>query len=227
MNPRPPLVRVEQVGKRYREGPQPVQALDGVTLEVDRGEFVAVMGPSGCGKSTLLHLMAGIDRATGGEIWLDGSPLGQMTEAELTRLRREKVGIIYQAYNLLPHLTLWENVALPLLLTGVPWSGVQERVEEVLKFLDLTDRARHMPHQLSGGEMQRTAVGRAIITRPLLLLADEPTGNLDSKAGQTILRLFQTLSRSHGQAVVLATHSPEAAAYADRIIRLRDGRVLP
>jgi len=149
-----------------------------------------------------------------------------MTEAELTRLRREKVGIVYQAYNLLPHLTLWENVALPLLLTGVPWREVQERGEEVLKFLHLLDRARHLPHQLSGGEMQRTAVGRAIITRPLLLLADEPTGNLDSQAGQTILRLFQTLSQARGQTVVLATHSQEAASYADRIIHLRDGRIL-
>ncbi len=212
--------------KVYRDGPQPVQALAGVTLEVSRGEFVAVMGPSGCGKSTLLHLMAGIDRPTSGEIWLDGDPLGQMTEAELTRLRREKVGIIYQAYNLLPHLTLWENVALPLLLTGVRVKEVQERVEEVMKFLDLLDRSRHFPHQLSGGEMQRTAVGRAIITRPLLLLADEPTGNLDSKVGQTILRLFQTLSQAHRQMIVLATHSPEAASYADRIIHLRDGRVL-
>lgn len=226
MNREHPILRVEQVTKVYQAGPQPVQALAGVTLEVCRGEFVAVMGPSGCGKSTLLHLMAGIDRPTSGEIWLDESPIGQMTEAELSRLRREKVGIIFQSYNLLPHLTLWENVALPLLLTGVPWKAVQERVEEVLKFLDLLDRARHSPHQLSGGEMQRTAVGRAIITRPLLLLADEPTGNLDSKAGQTVLRFFQTLSQARGQMIVLATHSQEAASYADRIIHLRDGRVL-
>jgi ABC-type lipoprotein export system ATPase subunit len=149
-----------------------------------------------------------------------------MDEAGLTRLRRENVGIVYQLYNLLPHLTLWENVALPLLLTGSPAGEVRRRVAELTTALDLTERVDHWPHQLSGGEMQRAAVARAVITRPRVLLADEPTGNLDSKAGETVLKLLQTLHQAEGYTVVLATHSSEAAAYAQRVLHLRDGRVL-
>jgi ABC-type lipoprotein export system ATPase subunit len=220
------MIRLADVTKIYRKGAERVPALQGVTLEVPRGAFVAVTGPSGCGKSTLLHLMAGIDRATSGEVWLDGQPLHAMDEAGLTRLRRENVGIVYQLYNLLPHLTLWENVALPLLLTGSPAGEVRRRVAELTTALDLTERVDHWPHQLSGGEMQRAAVARAVITRPRVLLADEPTGNLDSKAGETVLKLLQTLHQAEGYTVVLATHSSEAAAYAQRVLHLRDGRVL-
>ncbi|MFQ5657447.1 MAG: ABC transporter ATP-binding protein [Candidatus Methylomirabilales bacterium] len=219
------MIRLDQVTKVYQKGTQTIPALRGVTLEIHQGEFVAVMGPSGCGKSTLLHLMAGIDRPSSGEVWFDGQPLGTMHETELTRYRREKVGIVYQLYNLLPHLTLWENVALPLLLAGRAPGDTRSRAGEVIKSLDLTERADHWPHQLSGGEMQRAAVARAVITRPSLLLADEPTGNLDSKAGETVLRLLQTLNQDEGYTVVLATHSQEAASYAQRIIHLRDGRV--
>jgi putative ABC transport system ATP-binding protein len=218
------MIRLKDVRKVYRKGPQSVPALQAVTLAVGPQEFVAVMGPSGCGKSTLLHLMAGIDRPTSGEVWLDGVPLHAMDEVPLTHLRRTKVGIIYQLYNLLPHLTLWENIALPLLLAGVPPREIQKRVTEIVTALDLTERLDHWPHQLSGGEMQRAAVARAVITRPRVLLADEPTGNLDSKAGETVLRLLRTLNREEGYTVVLATHSSEAAAYANRIIHLRDGR---
>jgi len=220
------MIRLADVTKIYRKGAERVPALQGVTLEVPRGAFVAVTGPSGCGKSTLLHLMAGIDRATSGEVWLDGQPLHAMDEAGLTRLRRENVGIVYQLYNLLPHLTLWENVALPLLLTGSPAGEVRRRVAELTTALDLTERVDHWPHQLSGGEMQRAAVARAVITRPRVLLADEPTGNLDSKAGETVLKLLQTVHQAEGYTVVLATHSSEAAAYAQRVLHLRDGRVL-
>ena len=220
------MIRLADVTKIYRKGAERVPALQGVTLEVPRGAFVAVTGPSGCGKSTLLHLMAGIDRATSGEVWLDGQPLHAMDEAGLTRLRRENVGIVYQLYNLLPHLTLWENVALPLLLTGSPAGEVRRRVAELTTALDLTERVDHWPHQLSGGEMQRAAVARAVITRPRVLLADEATGNLDSKAGETVLKLLQTLHQAEGYTVVLATHSSEAAAYAQRVLHLRDGRVL-
>ena len=187
---------------------------------------MAVMGPSGCGKSTMLHLMAGIDRPTSGEIWFEGEPFSAMDETQLTRLRRERVGIVYQLYNLLPHLTLWENVALPLLLAGSPLRDVQQRVAEAIQGLDLTERVDHWPHQLSGGEMQRAAVARAVITRPSLLLADEPTGNLDSKAGEAVLTLLQTLNRQEGYTVVLATHSQQATSYAQRIVHLRDGRIL-
>ncbi|MBW8058102.1 MAG: ABC transporter ATP-binding protein [candidate division NC10 bacterium] len=220
------MIRLIHVSKIYHKGPQPIPALQGVTLDIRRAEFVAVMGPSGCGKSTLLHLIAGIDRSTSGEVWFEGQPLSAMRETDLTRLRREKVGIVYQLYNLLPHLTLWENVALPLLLTGTRAHDIRRRVAEVVRTLDLTERTDHWPHQLSGGEMQRAAVARAVITRPSLLLADEPTGNLDSKAGETVLRLLHTLNHEEGYTVVLATHSQETASYADRILRLHDGRIL-
>ncbi|MEE8283254.1 MAG: ABC transporter ATP-binding protein [candidate division NC10 bacterium] len=222
----PRMIRLIHVSKIYHKGPQPIPALQGVTLDIRRAEFVAVMGPSGCGKSTLLHLIAGIDRSTSGEVWFEGQPLSAMRETDLTRLRREKVGIVYQLYNLLPHLTLWENVALPLLLTGTRAHDIRRRVAEVVRTLDLTERTDHWPHQLSGGEMQRAAVARAVITRPSLLLADEPTGNLDSKAGETVLRLLHTLNHEEGYTVVLATHSQETASYADRILRLHDGRIL-
>ena len=222
----PPIIHLEQVTKRYDQGPQPILALQGVSLEMRRGEFVAVMGASGCGKSTMLHLMAGIDRPTSGEIWFEGEAFSTMDETAFTRLRREKVGIVYQLYNLLPHLTLWENVALPLLLAGSPPRDVSRRVAEAIQGLDLTERMNHWPHQLSGGEMQRAAVARAVITRPSLLLADEPTGNLDSKAGEAVLTLLQTLNRQEGYTVVLATHSQQAASYAQRIVHLRDGRIL-
>lgn len=222
----PPIIHLEQVTKSYDKGPQPILALQRVSLEIRRGEFVAVMGPSGCGKSTMLHLMAGIDRPTSGEIWFEGEPFSAMAETQLTRLRRERVGIVYQLYNLLPHLTLWENVALPLLLAGSPLRDVQQRVAEAIQGLDLTERVDHWPHQLSGGEMQRAAVARAVITRPSLLLADEPTGNLDSKAGEAVLTLLQTLNRQEGYTVVLATHSQQATSYAQRIVHLRDGRIL-
>lgn len=220
------MIQLKQVTKIYHKGPEPITALQGVTLEIRRGELVAVMGPSGCGKSTLLHIIGGIDRLTSGEVWFEGHPLSAMRETELTRFRRGKVGIIYQLYNLLPHLTLWENVALPLLLLGTEPQNIRQRVAEVVTSLDLTERIDHWPHQLSGGEMQRAAVARAVITRPSLLLADEPTGNLDSKAGEAVLRLLRTLNQEEGYTVVLATHSQEAASYADRIFRLRDGRVL-
>ncbi len=222
----PPMIRLIQVSKIYYKGPQPIPALQGVTLEICRAEFVAVMGPSGCGKSTLLHLMAAIDRSTSGEVWFEDQSLSAMHEKELTRFRREKVGIVYQLYNLLPHLTLWENVALPLLLAGSSLTDIQQRAADVVKAFDLTERADHWPHQLSGGEMQRAAVARAVISRPPLLLADEPTGNLDSKAGEAVLGLLHTLNREEGYTVVLATHSQEAASYANRIVRLRDGRIL-
>lgn len=222
----PSIVRLKQVSKTYYKGPQPIPALQGVTLNIRRAEFVAVTGPSGCGKSTLLHLMAGIDRSTSGEVWFEEQLLSAMREADLTRFRREKVGIVYQLYNLLPHLTLWENVALPLLLAGSSLGDVPQRVADAVKAVDLTERADHWPHQLSGGEMQRAAVARAVITRPPLLLADEPTGNLDSKAGESVLRLLHTLNQDEGYTVVLATHSQEAASYANRIIRLRDGRII-
>jgi ABC-type lipoprotein export system ATPase subunit len=219
------VIALANVHKVYRAGLVAVPALAGVTLTVAPGEFVAVIGPSGCGKSTLLNLVAGLDRPTGGAIRVDGVDLAQAPEEVLTRLRRERVGIVFQFYNLLPHLTARENVALPLLLNGTPLSRIAARVEEELTAVELLPRADHFPHELSGGEMQRVAIARALAPRPALLLADEPTGNLDSERGAAVLALLRRLNRARAFTVLMATHSVEAAAVADRVLRLRDGRL--
>lgn len=219
------MIALADVHKVYRAGTVAVPALAGVTLTVAPGEFVAVIGPSGCGKSTLLNLVAGLDRPTHGTIRVDGADLTRAPEEVLTRLRRERVGIVFQFYNLLPHLTARENVALPLLLNGTPLSRIAARVEEELTVVELLARADHFPHELSGGEMQRVAIARALAPRPALLLADEPTGNLDSERGAAVLALLRRLNRARAFTVLMATHSVEAAAVADRVLRLRDGRL--
>ncbi len=219
------MIRLEQVAKVYSLGRVDVRAVDGVTLVIGQGEFVALVGPSGCGKTTLLNLMAGIDRPTSGEVWLDGERLDRLSDDRLTRLRRTRVGIIYQFFNLLPTLTAWENVALPLLLDGLPGSEIESRVRRQLERVGLTHRARHWPHELSGGEQQRVAIARAVVAEPRVVLADEPTGNLDSVAGGSVLELLQALNREHRQTIILATHSEEAARRAGRIVRLRDGKI--
>jgi ABC-type lipoprotein export system ATPase subunit len=197
--------------------------VQGVSLEVAKGEFLAVMGPSGSGKSTLLNLIGGLDRPTEGDVILDGRSTRGFTESDWTRLRRERIGIVFQFFNLLPGLTARENVALPLLLRGDP--DPENRVEECLAAVGLAHRGEHRPSELSGGEQQRVAVARALVHQPALLLADEPTGNLDSKVGREIVQLIKTLARQGGQTVVLATHSRSAAAEADRILLMRDGSV--
>ncbi len=219
------MVRLEQVAKVYSLGRVDVRAVDGVTLAIGQGEFVALVGPSGCGKTTLLNLMAGIDRPTSGEVWLDGECLDRLSDDRLTRLRRIRVGIIYQFFNLLPTLTAWENVALPLLLDGLQGSEIEGRVWRQLERVGLTHRAHHWPHELSGGEQQRVAIARAIVAEPRVVLADEPTGNLDSVAGGSVLELLQALNREHRQTIILATHSEEAAGRAGRIVSLRDGKI--
>ena len=219
------MVRLEQITKVYSLGGVDVRAVDGVTLGVAHGEFVALVGPSGCGKTTLLNLMAGIDRPTSGEVWLDGERLDRLSDDRLTRLRRTRVGIVYQFFNLLPTLTAWENVAMPLLLDGLQASEIETRVARQLERVRLTHRARHWPHELSGGEQQRVAIARAIVAEPRVVLADEPTGNLDSVAGGAALELLQGLNREHRQTIILATHSQEAARRAGRIVRLRDGKI--
>ncbi len=219
------MIRLEQVAKVYSLGRVDVRAVDGVTLAIGQGEFVALVGPSGCGKTTLLNLMAGIDRPTSGEVWLDGECLDRLSDDRLTRLRRRWVGIIYQFFNLLPTLTAWENVALPLLLDGLQGSEIEGRVRRQLERVGLTHRAHHWPHELSGGEQQRVAIARAIVAEPRVVLADEPTGNLDSVAGGSVLELLQALNREHRQTIILATHSEEAARRAGRIICLRDGKI--
>ena len=217
------MVRLEGVSKVYQRGASTIRAVQGVSLEVAKGEFLAVMGPSGSGKSTLLNLIGGLDRPTEGDVILDGRSTRGFTESDWTRLRRERIGIVFQFFNLLPGLTARENVALPLLLRGDP--DPENRVEECLAAVGLAHRGEHRPSELSGGEQQRVAVARALVHQPALLLADEPTGNLDSKVGREIVQLIKTLARQGGQTVVLATHSRSAAEEADRILLMRDGSV--
>jgi len=217
------VVRLEGVSKVYQRGASIIRAVQGVSLEVAKGEFLAVMGPSGSGKSTLLNLIGGLDRPTDGDVVIEGRSTRGLSEAEWTKLRRERIGVVFQFFNLLPGLTARENVALPLLLRGD--SDPEQRVEECLAAVGLAHRGEHRPSELSGGEQQCVAVARALAHRPALLLADEPTGNLDSIVGHGIVQLIKTLSRQGGQTVVLATHSREAAAEADRVLVMRDGFV--
>ena len=217
-----PAVVCERVSKIY-PGSQPVVALDGVSLEVAPGEFLAVVGPSGGGKSTLLHLVAGLDRPTSGAILVAGRDLARLTDAELTLYRRREVGIVFQFFNLLAHLTVRENVELPRLLDGRSDAG--ERARELLARVDLAPRSDAHPYELSGGEMQRAAIARALVTGAGMLLADEPTGNLDSRHGDEVLALLDEVRRERGVTVILATHSEAAARRADRVVELTDGRL--
>jgi len=217
------VVRLEGVSRVYQRGASIIRAVQGISLEVARGEFLAVMGPSGSGKSTLLNLIGGLDRPTEGDILIEGRSTRGLTETEWTTLRRERIGVVFQFFNLLPGLTARENVALPLLLRGD--ADPAKRVEDCLATVGLAHRGEHRPSELSGGEQQRVALARALAHRPALLLADEPTGNLDSKVGREIVQLIKALARQGGQTVVLATHSRDAAAEADRVLIMRDGSV--
>ena len=220
------MIHLVNVSKTYHSSRIRVAALADVSLEVAPGTFAALMGPSGGGKSTLLHLVAGVDLPTAGEVWVNGQELSRLSDAALSRFRRDQVGIVYQFYNLLPTLSAGENVALPALLTGVRTRVAQERADDWLKQVGMLHRRDHWPHELSGGEMQRVAIARALVNGPSILLADEPTGNLDSKAGLEVLDLLGRLNLERRVTILLATHSQEAAAYAHRLIRLRDGTVL-
>jgi putative ABC transport system ATP-binding protein len=219
------MIRLVSVSKVYDGAGAQVTALANVSLEIRQGEFVALMGPSGCGKSTLLHLIAGVDVPTSGEVWVDRRDLTRLSDRALSLFRRDRVGIVYQFYNLLPTMTAWENVALPALLTGVSAPVARGRAEERLRQVGMLHRKEHWPHELSGGEMQRVAIGRALVNGPSVLLADEPTGNLDSKAGREVLELLARLNVEQGVTVLLATHSRDATAFAHRIIYLRDGSI--
>jgi putative ABC transport system ATP-binding protein len=219
------MIRLEHVSKIYDGAGTRVTALADVSLEVAPKEFVALMGPSGCGKSTLLHLVAGADLPTAGEVFVDGRALARLSDRALSQFRRDRVGIVYQFYNLLPTMSAWENVALPALLRGAPARVARERAEERLRLVGMLHRKDHWPHELSGGELQRVAIGRALANDPPILLADEPTGNLDSKAGRDVLELLARLNGERGVTIVLATHSPEAASFAQRTIHLRDGTI--
>ena len=218
---------VEAVGleRNYASGHATVAALAGVTLGILRGEFVAVMGPSGSGKSTLLNVIAGLERPTGGTVRVDGEDLARLDEEALARHRSKRVGMVFQAFNLLPRLRLVDNVALPLAFSGVPAPERIRRARAMLERLGMTPRAEHRSNELSGGELQRAAVARALIGEPAILLADEPTGNLDSVNGAALIALFEEL-HAQGQTVLLVTHDAQIAAHAERTIRMRDGRVV-
>jgi putative ABC transport system ATP-binding protein len=219
------MIRCIEVRKIYRQGNNEIIALDGVSLDIAKGEFAVVMGPSGSGKSTLLHLIGGLDRPTSGELLVDQRLVGQMADEEVTLFRRTRIGFIFQFFNLLPTLTALENVALPFVLDGRSKEDAEERAKMLLAKIGLENRKNHLPEEMSGGEIQRVAVARALAFDPPILLADEPTGNLDSKTGESILSLLREINREAGCTVVMVTHSREAAGYGNRTIFFRDGKV--
>lgn len=220
------MVVTENLTKVYGKGETAVTALKGVNLTIGQGEFVAVMGPSGCGKSTLLYLIGGLDRPTEGKVVLDGQELSTLNDNQVTQIRRRKMGFVFQFYNLIPVLSALENAALPMVLDGVPVAQANERARLWLERVGLSDRLNHRPAELSGGQQQRVAIARALAHEPLIILADEPTGNLDSRAGDEIATLLRQISSEWGRTVLMVTHDPRIAAYADRIVFLKDGKIV-
>jgi putative ABC transport system ATP-binding protein len=219
------MIRLSHVRKTYRAGDVETTALDDVNLEIKAGEFVAVMGPSGCGKSTLLNILGLIDTPTSGSYELDGTEVGDLSEGKLVGIRKRRLGFVFQSFNLIDELSVFENVELPLLYCGVPKSERRTRVREVLELVGLQTRAKHKPAQLSGGQQQRVAIARAVVNDPKVVLADEPTGNLDTKNGEEVMGMLHVLNE-HGATIVMVTHSPKDAAEAQRIITMLDGRVV-
>ena len=220
-----PMLEMTDVVKTYRIGGQTVNALDGVTLTLAAGDFASVVGPSGAGKSTLLHLLGALDRPDTGSIRFQGNEIGTLDDDKQSEFRRHSVGFVFQFFNLLPTMAAWENVAVPKLLDGARMARVKSRALELLALVDLADRAEHRPSELSGGQMQRVAVARALMMDPPLILADEPTGNLDTKTGGAIMALLADIAHQHGRSVVMVTHNLDAASATDRVITLTDGRV--
>ncbi len=219
------LIEVRDAWKVYRSGDVEVPAVRGVSLSIPHGQFVAVTGASGSGKSTFMHVLGCLDRLTSGEYALDGQPVSRLSRPQLAALRNRRIGFVFQSFNLLSRTRIVENVALPLVYQGVPRRERHRRAEEMLTRVGLSDRMRHYPNQLSGGQQQRVAIARALITKAPLILADEPTGNLDTRTSKEIMRLFQETCREHGVAIVLVTHEPDIAAYAERHVVFRDGQV--
>ncbi len=218
------ILRVENVSKIYGSGEAAVKALDNVSLSVRKGEFVAIVGASGSGKSTLLHIIGGVDTPTSGKVFVDGTDIYSLDETKLAIFRRRQVGLIYQFYNLIPVLDVEENITLPLLLDGRKPGKAQ--LDELLAMLGLTNRRHHLPNQLSGGQQQRVSIGRALISNPALMLADEPTGNLDSKSSAEIMALLRMSNQKFGQTLILITHDMDTALQADRIVGIEDGRII-
>lgn len=220
------IIKTEQLTKVYGKGATAVTALNQINMNIAPGEFVAVMGPSGCGKSTLLHLMGGLDQPTSGQVMLDNQILSDLKDDDLTRLRRRQIGFVFQFFNLIPVLTAVENTALPLVLDGMKQNEAHQKAEEWLTRIGLADRLTHRPDQLSGGQQQRVAIARALVAEPTLILADEPTGNLDSRAADEIAALLRQISHEWNRTVLMVTHDPRIAAHANRIIFLKDGTIV-
>ncbi len=220
------ILETNHLIKQYQMGKVTVNALDGVDFVVEKGEFVAIMGPSGSGKSTLLHLLGGLDKPSDGEVTLAGQRLSILNDNQATLVRRHNVGFVFQFYNLLPTLSAEENVALPLIIDGQDLRKHQARITAMLEMVGLADRRRHRPNQLSGGEQQRVSIARALVTDPAIILADEPTGNLDSKSGTAIMDLLRRSCDELGQTIVMVTHDSRAAAYSDRVVFLKDGHII-
>ena len=217
------ILRVENLTKIYGKGENEVRALDGVSFSVNKGEFIAIIGPSGSGKSTLLHILGGVDRPTSGKVYMDSKDVYEQNEDQLAIFRRRQVGLIYQFYNLIPVLNVTENITLPVLMDGQKVN--QERLNELLNTLKLVGRENHLPNQLSGGQQQRVSIGRALMNAPAVVLADEPTGNLDSKNSQEIVDLLKVSNEKYGQTLIIITHDENIALQADRIIAIEDGRI--
>ena len=217
------ILRVENLTKVYGKGENEVRALDGVSFSVEKGEFVAVIGPSGSGKSTLLHILGGVDRPTGGKVFMDGKDVYAQNEEQLAIFRRRQVGLIYQFYNLIPVLNVTENITLPVLMDGQKVN--QNRLAELMTILNLTGRENHLPNQLSGGQQQRVSIGRALMNAPAVVLADEPTGNLDSKSSREIVELLKVSNEKYGQTLLVITHDESIALQADRILSIEDGKI--
>ncbi|HXE81628.1 MAG TPA: ABC transporter ATP-binding protein [Vicinamibacterales bacterium] len=218
------IIETHDLWKTYIMGSEEIHALRGVSISIDKGDYVAIMGPSGSGKSTLMNLIGCLDTPTKGSYLLNGKEVARMNDNELARIRNEEIGFVFQTFNLLPRATALHNVELPLVYAGVPARERQERAREALRKVDLAERMNHRPNELSGGQRQRVAIARALVNNPSILLADEPTGNLDSKTGIEIMALFERLHRA-GNTIVLVTHEPDIAAHAHRVIHLRDGQI--
>ncbi len=219
-----PLIKISEIKRNFALGDETVYVLKGIDLEVNKGEFVALMGPSGSGKSTLMNLLGCLDTPTSGTYILNGKDVSKMKDDELAEIRNKEIGFVFQTFNLLPRTTALDNVALPMIYAGFSKSARQKRAAEVLEQVSLSDRMDHQPNQLSGGQRQRVAVARALVNKPSIILADEPTGNLDSKTSEEIMKLINDI-HTQGNTVILVTHEEEIAAYAHRVIRLRDGRI--
>lgn len=219
-------VEGKHIVKDFRLGATTTKVIKDISLQVQQGEFVSIMGPSGSGKSTLLYILGGLDRPTGGHVLLDGMDISRFGDKKMSRIRRQKIGFVFQFYNLIPNLNVEENIMLPLLLDGKKMGGYKKELNHILELVGLSDRRKHTPRELSGGQQQRVAIARALIGKPEILFADEPTGNLDSRTGGEIMKLLREINQSIGQTIIMVTHSPEAAKSSGRVITVKDGGIV-